>query len=320
MGLFDKKHCDVCGEKIGLLGNRKLEDGNLCKACAAKLSPWFSERKNSTVDEIKGQLQYREDNKAAVAAFNTTRTLGVNTKVLLDEVSRKFMVTSARNLAEANPDVLDYSQITGCRLDVQESKSEMKQRTLDGKEVSYNPPQYKHSYNFCMVINVNHPYFNEMHFQLNPSTVTIEPTIHTAPRPAAPMARPAAAPARPAVAPGNRPSMAKGGVNAPRPGAPTARPVAAPAAPARPAAQPAPQPARVISSTTVDPRTNVEYAKYQKMGDDIVAALTQVQEDVREEIAASNAPQQAVTCPWCGATTIPDANGCCEYCGGAVNA
>ena len=31
MGLFDKKICDICGEKIGLLGNRKLDDGNLCK-------------------------------------------------------------------------------------------------------------------------------------------------------------------------------------------------------------------------------------------------------------------------------------------------
>ena len=31
MGLFDKKVCDICGEKIGLLGNRKLDDGNLCR-------------------------------------------------------------------------------------------------------------------------------------------------------------------------------------------------------------------------------------------------------------------------------------------------
>ena len=44
MGLFDKKICDICGEKIGLLGNRKLDDGNLCKDCAKKLSPWFEER------------------------------------------------------------------------------------------------------------------------------------------------------------------------------------------------------------------------------------------------------------------------------------
>ena len=25
MGLFDKKNCDICGEKIGLLGNRTME-------------------------------------------------------------------------------------------------------------------------------------------------------------------------------------------------------------------------------------------------------------------------------------------------------
>lgn len=49
MGLFDKKYCDICGEKIGFLGNRKLADGNLCKDCAAKLSRWFTERKQSTV-------------------------------------------------------------------------------------------------------------------------------------------------------------------------------------------------------------------------------------------------------------------------------
>ena len=36
MGLFDKKYCDICGEKIGLLGNRKLEDGNLCNLATAQ--------------------------------------------------------------------------------------------------------------------------------------------------------------------------------------------------------------------------------------------------------------------------------------------
>ena len=61
MGLFDKKYCDICGEKIGLLGNRKLEDGNLCKDCARKLSPFFSERRNSTVEDIKRQLAYRAE-------------------------------------------------------------------------------------------------------------------------------------------------------------------------------------------------------------------------------------------------------------------
>ena len=63
MGLFDKKYCDICGEKIGLLGNRKLEDGNLCKDCAKQLSPWFSDRRRSTVEDIKRQLAYREENR-----------------------------------------------------------------------------------------------------------------------------------------------------------------------------------------------------------------------------------------------------------------
>ena len=39
MGLFDKKYCDSCGEKIGPLGDRKLVDGHLGKVCGRKLSP-----------------------------------------------------------------------------------------------------------------------------------------------------------------------------------------------------------------------------------------------------------------------------------------
>lgn len=29
--LFEKKECAICGGEIGLLGNRKLEDGNMCQ-------------------------------------------------------------------------------------------------------------------------------------------------------------------------------------------------------------------------------------------------------------------------------------------------
>ena len=121
-GLFEKKECAICGGEIGLLGNRKLEDGNMCKSCAAKLSPWFSDRRNSTVAEINEQLAYREANKEKVAAFRTTRSLGEGTKVLLDEDNGVFMVTSARNLEEANPDVMAFSDVTGCDWDVSDRK------------------------------------------------------------------------------------------------------------------------------------------------------------------------------------------------------
>ena len=175
MGLFDKKYCDICGEKIGLLGNRKLENGNLCKNCAKKLSPWFSDRRNSTVEEIKEQLAYREANQEKVATVHTTRTLGTDTKVLLDEDAGKFMVTRARNLVEANPDVLDFADVTGCNLDIDESRTELKREDKDGKEVSYNPPRYEYSYDFYITIFVNNPYFDEMRFQINPNSVDITP-------------------------------------------------------------------------------------------------------------------------------------------------
>ena len=81
--LFEKKECSVCGGEIGLLGNRKLEDGNLCKNCAAKLSPWFSDRRQSTVAEIQEQLAYREANQEKVSAFHPTRILGERTKMLM---------------------------------------------------------------------------------------------------------------------------------------------------------------------------------------------------------------------------------------------
>lgn len=140
--LFEKKICSVCGGEIGLLGNRKLEDGNLCKNCAKKLSPWFSDRRHSTVDEIKEQLAYREVNLEQVKAFHTTRTLGADTKILLDEDAEKFTVTSARNLVEANPDVLNFSDVTGFRTEIDESRSEIKRTDSEGNEVSYNPPRY----------------------------------------------------------------------------------------------------------------------------------------------------------------------------------
>ena len=92
--MFEKKTCDICGGEIGLLGNRKLDDGNLCKDCAAKLSPWFSDRRCSSVSQIRDQLAWREQNADRVAAFNPTRTLGFGTKVLLDEDAGRFLVAT----------------------------------------------------------------------------------------------------------------------------------------------------------------------------------------------------------------------------------
>lgn len=173
MGLFDKKFCDFCGNKIGLLGNKKLEDANMCKDCASKLSPWFSDRRHSTKADIEQQLQYREQNKSAVAAFSATQTLGKHTKLMIDENARKFMVTSASDIYSANPDVLDYSQAVACDLDVRESRTEIRRKDANGNSVSYNPPRYEYSYDFHVIIRVNHPYFDEMKFSISNGSIKV---------------------------------------------------------------------------------------------------------------------------------------------------
>ena len=238
MGLFDKKFCDICGGKIGLLGNRKLEDGNMCKDCAALLSPFMTDRRKTTLNEIKEHLAYREANKAEVAAFNVTRTFGDRTKVLLDEDANKFIVTSSGRWQNENPDVMLFSQVTGCQAEIRESKSEITYEDKDGKTQSYNPRRYDIDYDFYVTIHINSPWFNEIEFKLN--------------------------------------------------------------------------------NNRIDQRTSVEYNEFDRQANEIKSALTQVRQEVRENIAAANAPQVAKTCPACGATTIPDASGCCEYCGAAM--
>ena len=275
--LFDKKECSVCGGEIGLLGNRKLEDGNLCKNCAAKLSPWFSDRRQSTVSEIQQQLSYREANQEKVAAFHITRTLGEKTRVLLDEDAGLFMVTSAKNLQEANPDVLSFSDVTGCRLDIDESKTEIEYRNAEGERQSFTPRRYAYSYDFYIVINVNNPYFNEIRFKLNSSAVDndVETLLDE---------EDARSPYGGFRSRNGR--MMRGSS---------------------------------LTSNAEEVRASVEYQQYEQMGLEIKDALLHVRQQVREQVAAAAAPKAAVTCPYCGATTTPDASGCCEFCGGAIN-
>ena len=176
--------------------------------------------------------------------------------MLIDEDAGKFLVTDARNYAEENPDVLDFSQVTGVDLDIDEDSHEEKREITDRdgntKEVSYAPPRFIWSYDFYVIIRVNHPYFDEIRFRLNNSDVELNPD-----NPLPQMRKP-------------------------------------------------------------NPRMNADYQEYEQMGKEIKRILTEARRQVREAAKAAAAPKQAVTCPWCGASTKPDVNGCCEYCGGSL--
>ena len=171
MGLFDKKICDICGEKIGLLGNRKLDDGNLCKDCAKKLSPWFEERRHSTVEDIKRQLEYREKNKKAVMDFYITRQINTrNYNVFIDDNKGNFTVARKLDVNE-NPDIVPLSAIVQCRVDVDQQQHE-ETYTKDGENVSYQPPVYKYEFDYTMRIKVRTQWFDDMDFRLNTFSIS----------------------------------------------------------------------------------------------------------------------------------------------------
>lgn len=171
MGLFDKKSCDICGDKIGLLGNRKLDDGNLCKKCAGKLSPWFEERRHSTVEDIKRQLAYREENQNAVRNFRVTREFSADRyHVFIDD--NKGMFAVAFNMSEQdNPDIVPLSAITSCRMEIEEEREEEEYTDQDGNSRSYVPPRYNYSYDYKIKLGVNTPWFDDMDFKLNTFSV-----------------------------------------------------------------------------------------------------------------------------------------------------
>lgn len=233
--MFEKKNCDICGKETGrVFGNNKLEDGNMCNDCVAQLSPYFEGRRHSTVAQIKEQLAYREQNKQAVASFGPTRTLGTRTKVLIDEDDQKVAITTASDWRTANPDIFDYSQITGCTYEVDENRDEVKYKDSEGNERSYNPPRYEYEYDFYITISINHPYVSRIRFKLN--------------------------------------------------------------------------------QNTIERRGSAEFVSCENQAREICDALTQVRQGVRE----AKMPKTAMVCPHCMASTIPDANGRCEYCGGAL--
>ena len=167
MGLFDKKYCDICGQKIGFFGNRKLENGTLCKDCAKKLSPFFSERRNSTVEDIRRQLAYREENEKKLAAFFPSLTFDGSKKVYIDPLRERFAVTGSSDWRSANPDLIAFSQVCGVETDIRENKEEIYYEDSDGNRKSYDPPRYACDYEFNVTIRVDSPWFDEIELELS---------------------------------------------------------------------------------------------------------------------------------------------------------
>jgi len=190
MGLFDKKDCSICGAKIGLLGNKKLKDGNMCKECAAKLSVWFQDRSDSTVAQIQNQLAMRKENAEVLTrGFNVSRAYGEFGCILIDENVGNFValpdtsdsffgdakiITSIDQIKDKNPDIIMFSEVENVDVKVTVTSREDKQ-TVDGKQVSYNPKHMVYMAQFSVIITLkDHPYIKTMSVPLNNGAIQIK--------------------------------------------------------------------------------------------------------------------------------------------------
>ena len=181
MGLFDvfkKKDCEICGKEVGMFGYKKLEDGEICKDCVKLLSPWFDDRRHSTVEQIKSQLEAREHNKLALETWQYSIAIGdyytmyVKTKA---DVPITFVVSNTANFRENNADILPFLWVASCTPDIRESHTELKQTNEQGEKVSFNPPRYEYRYDFYIKLDIQGcSYIDDMRFRINSSTVELE--------------------------------------------------------------------------------------------------------------------------------------------------
>ena len=182
MGLFDrfkKQDCEICGKEVGMFGYKKLKDGEICKDCVKLLSPWFEDRKESTVAQIKEQLAYREQNAKEHENFTISRKIGDEEYIMyIEEVSgvpTRFFVTSRSDYKAENPDIISFKDVISCVTDIQVRDEEIKEKNAEGQMVSCNPRRYKHHHDFFIKMEIrNNPYFDNIKFRINGSCITLE--------------------------------------------------------------------------------------------------------------------------------------------------
>ena len=187
MGLFSKKNCCICGEKVGLLGGMKLKDGDLCKECKKKLSPFFDDGKESTIEDIKEQIKAREENYKQLDSLEINKIYGEFGVILIDETNKKFVavkdtsdglfkspkeVKSIEDVKDRNPDIIDFKDIEDVEVKIIQTNREEKQ-TINGQQVSYDPKHYTYMIGFDIIIKLNHPYIKLMRISIKNGTVQI---------------------------------------------------------------------------------------------------------------------------------------------------
>lgn len=173
MGLFDifkKKDCEICGKEVGMLGYKKLQDGEICNACAKQLSPWFEDRKGSTVAQIQAQLDYRRRNAEELKNFQPTRVYGDYEYMFVEErdgVPFRFCVSRSKDYLKENADLVLFENVQEVIIDIDDNANEQQNENSD--EVTYDL-----SYKFRVSLMIRDvPWFDNINFELNSADVEV---------------------------------------------------------------------------------------------------------------------------------------------------
>ena len=93
----------------------------------------------------------------------------------MNGVPTRFFVTNRSDYKAVNPDIIAFKDVASCVTDIDVRDEEMKQKDAEGKMVSYRPPRFKHHHEFFIKMEIrNNPYFDDIKFRINGSTITLE--------------------------------------------------------------------------------------------------------------------------------------------------
>jgi len=119
------------------------------------------------VEEIRAQLAYREENAKALEDFHPDRVFGEDEKIYVDSAKKMLVVTSASDFRDENPDIIHAEQIISCETSIDDDEEELFMTDKEGNEKSYDPPRYRHAYEFHITFKIDSPWFDEISVDLN---------------------------------------------------------------------------------------------------------------------------------------------------------
>ncbi len=122
MGLFKKKKCEFCGDKIGAFNRgKRFADGELCSDCSGELSHnWHDTAKHTLADAVKHIEERKNNLEALKEEFNPASYYGFRPTLFVDEERKLFCITlgGARESYDGvpryvneNADLFSFSQL-----------------------------------------------------------------------------------------------------------------------------------------------------------------------------------------------------------------